>query len=265
MQKVLLLLALIIPVTLFSQVNQTDTSGLRQGKWQKTYPTGRMMYEGEFKDGKPVGEWTRYHEGGQLKAKIRYTEHSDSAYAQLFDPWGEKIAEGTYIQEQREGIWIFYSNERKVSEESFAGGVKHGVSRTYYPSGEILEESEWQNGLQEGNYQLFFENGKPYMQCKFSKNKRNGLCLSYFMNGRMEMEAYYKNNLRQGEWKYYNDQGEYLYSLNYEQGKLINPEVRDSIDNQLLQSLEKGSHTIPDPEKFMHNPTEYMMQMQRGR
>jgi antitoxin component YwqK of YwqJK toxin-antitoxin module len=262
-QKIVLFLALCIPVTLFSQVNQTDANGLRQGKWQKEYPNGRLMYEGIFEDGKPVGEWTRFHEGGQVKAKISYAESSDSAFAQLFDQWSKKIAEGAYVNEKRAGKWIFYSNNVKVAEEEFSNGKKHGLSRTFYPTGEVLEESEWKNGVQEGNYRVFFKTGKPYMQCKFSNGKRNGLCLSYFQNGRVEMEAHYQNNLRHGEWEFYNEQGEHLYKLIYEKGQLLNPEVRDSIDDLQLRSLENNRNSIPDPEKFMNDPSQYMMQMQQ--
>lgn len=265
MQKFLILIVLFFPVAIFAQVNQTDSDGLRQGKWQKTWPGGKLMYQGQFKDGKPVGEWTRFYEGGQVKAKINYTENSDSAFAQLFDEWGKKIAEGAYVNEKREGKWIFFSNNVKISEEEFSEGRKHGISRTYYPTGEVLEESEWENGTREGNYRVFFKNGKPYMQCKFSNGKRNGLCLSYFQNGRIEMEATYKNNLRHGEWKFYNEHGEYLYMLKYDNGQLLNPEVRDSIDNNQIMNLESGKQNIPDPEKFMNDPSEYMMQMQKVR
>lgn len=265
MRKLLLFLTMYIPVALFAQVNQTDSGGMRQGLWQKTYPNGRLMYKGEFKDDQPVGQWTRYYEGGQVKASISYRENSDSAYTQLFDLYGKKMAEGVYVNEKREGRWIFYSRGQVISEEEFANGVRHGMSRTYYPSGKLLETSEWKQGKQEGNYRVFFENGEPYMQCKFSDGKRNGLCLSYFPNGRIEMEAHYLNNLRHDEWKFYNEQGDFLYSLKYDQGRLLNPEVRDSIDNLEMQSIDKGRQSIPDPEKFMQNPTEYMMQMQNIR
>ncbi len=55
--RILVILFLLVPMFSFSQLNQTDTNGLRQGKWQKKQANGRLMYEGEFKDDKPVGEW----------------------------------------------------------------------------------------------------------------------------------------------------------------------------------------------------------------
>ncbi len=256
---------LIFQLNLYSQLNQTDTNGLRQGKWQKSYPNGKPMYDGYFEDGEPEGEWTRYYEGGQVKAKIKYDQNSDTASAVLFDQFGKKMAEGAYVDEKRAGKWQFYSDNRKVSEETFANGVKHGISRTYYPTGEVLEETDWQNGQQDGSYRVYYKDGKPYMQCKYSNGKRNGLCLSYFQNGRVEMEAHYLNNLRHNEWNYYDENGQIKYTLKYDQGNLLNPEVQDSIDNQVQDQFEKNRNPVTDPEDFMQDPSEYMMQMQKIR
>lgn len=261
MRKFFVILFLIIPFISFSQLNQTDSDGLRQGRWQRTYPDGRLMYEGFFKNDKPAGEWVRYYESGQIKARISYKSTSDSAAAQLFDKTGKKIAEGIYLNEKREGNWLLFANNVKVAEEEFKTGIKNGTSRKFYPTGELLEESDWKNGIEEGNYRVYFKNSKPYMQCKFSNGMRNGLCLSYYQNGRIEMEAYYKNNLRHGEWNFFSDKGDKLYTLIYEEGQLLNPEVRDSIDNKAILNLEAAGKSIPDPEKFMQDPSEYMMQM----
>lgn len=258
-------LIICLPFWVNAQINQTDADGLRQGKWEKRYPNGKLIYEGQFKDGEPVGNWTRYYPGGIVKAKIQHDENSDSAFVQLFNEPGKKIAEGNYVDEKREGKWTLYSGDIKISEEQYKNGEKHGISKTFYPTGELFEKTEWKNGEQEGNYEVFFKNGKPYMQCKYSNGKRNGLCLSYFKNGRVEMEAWYIDNLRNDEWKFYNEEGEFLYSLKYNQGKLLNPEVRDSIGNQKILEMEKGKQNIPDPEKFIQDPSEYMRQMERFR
>jgi antitoxin component YwqK of YwqJK toxin-antitoxin module len=264
MRKIILLIAVFISLEGYSQVNQTDSRGLRQGKWARNYANGRPMYEGFFKNDKPVGDWIRYHEGGQVKAKIKYATGSDSAFAQLYEQGGKKVAEGVFLDEKREGKWTFFSGDVKISEEEFKGGLKHGVSRRFYPSGEELEESEWQNGQQEGSYRVFFKDGSPYLQCKFSNGSRNGLCLSYFQNGRVEMESFYINNLRDKEWNYFDENGNLLYTLKYDRGNLLNPEVRDSIDRLQNHDFERKEN-IADPEKFLQDPSEYMMQMQKFR
>jgi antitoxin component YwqK of YwqJK toxin-antitoxin module len=259
--RILVFLILFLPLFSFSQINQTDTNGLRQGFWQKQQPNKRLMYEGNFKDGKPVGEWKRYHPGGQVKAVINYRTGSDSAFTQLFDEYGTKVAEGIYFNEKKAGIWNYFTDKRKVADEQFADGEKQGQSHKYYETGEVWEKTNWVRGKQEGNYSVFFKNGEPFFQCKMSNNQRNGLCLTYFQNGRVELEANYKNGLRNGEWKYFDEQGSYRYSLYYNEGKILNPNVRDSISNLQLQEMEVGKDTLADPEKFMENPSDYMMKM----
>ena len=257
--RILTFIIILFPIISFSQINQTDTNGLRQGLWKKQYPNGGLMYEGMFREGKPVGEWKRFHEGGQKKALISYIENSDSAYTLFFDVWGEKVAEGNYLNERKTGLWYLFSKNIKIAEEQFKNGDKHGICRKFFDTGELLEEAEWEFGKQEGKYQVFYKNGIPYMQCKFNNNMRNGLCLSYFQNGKLELEGNYNNNLRHGNWKYYNEAGELLHTLKYNEGQLLNPEVRDSIDNIQMQNMERGKKLLVDPEKFMENPSEYMM------
>jgi len=256
-------LILLFPLALAAQVNQTDANGLRQGHWEKRQDNGRLLYEGTFKDGKPVGEWKRYHPGGQVKAVIEY--HGDTAQTQLFDEWRKKVAEGAYVNEKKEGRWMIYNNDRLVADETYSKGEKNGPAHRYYDTGEVMEETHWLNGKQNGDYQVFFKNGDPYLQCKMANDMRNGLFLVYFENGRQEMVASYKNHLRDGEWKYYTKEGELRYTLYYNEGKILNPQVRDSVDNLQMQQLEKDKSAIPDPEKFMEDPSEYMLKSKMQR
>ncbi|MCY1720941.1 hypothetical protein OU798_11355 [Prolixibacteraceae bacterium Z1-6] len=255
--RIVFLILFFLPILAFSQINQTDANGLRQGKWEKKQANGRPVYEGEFKDDKPVGEWKRYHPGGQVKAIMIY--EGDTARTQLFDVWRKKVAEGNYVNQQKEGVWRIYKENLKVAEETYSKGALNGVLRRFYDTGEIMEETDWMNGKQDGNYQVFFKNGEPYMQCKMKDNVRNGLFLVYFDNGQQELVGEYKNNLRHGEWKYYNRNGENIYTLFYDNGQILNPAVRDSIDNLEMQNLEQNKGAILDPEKFMQDPSEYLM------
>jgi|SRR5690554_1445321 len=264
MSRILFLLLLIAPLFANSQVNQKDSNGLRQGKWQKSHPNGRLAYKGFFRDDKPIGKWIRYYEGGQIKARIEYVGLSDSAVAVLYDQFGRKMAEGSYLKEKREGVWQIFSENRKISEETYVKGRRHGTSRKYYPSGEVLEVTEWANGIQEGTHKILYKNGNPFLQCKYTGGKRNGLCVSYKENGRVELEAYYTNNLRDGEWKYYDNNGGLSYTLEYKNGKLLNPEVRDSVDINLQKQYDKR-RAVADPEDFIQDPTEYMIRMQQNR
>lgn len=251
-----LFLFLLLPFCGLSQINQTDANGLRQGLWQKKQVNGRLIYEGNFKDGKPVGEWKRFHPGGQVKALITY--QNDTAFTQLFDLYRKKVAEGKYFNQKKEGLWKYFKQKQVVSDENYRGGLKHGKARRYYPSGEVMEETDWANGKQEGNYQVFYKSGEPYVQCKMKDDMRNGLFLIQAKEGTQEVVGNYKNHLRHGDWKYFNDQGEVRYTLHYNEGVLLNPQVHDSIANLNMLETEKNKDSVVDPEKFMSDPSEYM-------
>lgn len=250
-------LILFFPILAFSQINQTDANGLRQGKWEKRSIEGRLIYEGSFKDGKPVGEWKRYHEKGQLKAEMIYK--GDTAQTVLYDVWRKKVASGNYVNQKKEGIWCIYKDAQKVAEERYKNGLKHGVSRRYYSSREVMEETDWVQGEKDGNYQVYFKSGEPYLQCKMQNNKRHGLFLVYSIDGTQELVGEYKSNLRHGKWNYNNEKGELMYTLFYDEGQLLNPAVRDSVENVKMEDLEKGKGVVLDPEKFMDDPSGYMM------
>lgn len=261
--RYLLALLIFLPTLVFAQTNQTDANGLRQGLWQKKQDNGRLIYEGNFKNDKPVGEWKRYHPGGQVKAIIEYK--GDTAYTQLFDVWRKKVAEGNYVNQQKEGVWKIYKNGQLTADEEYKLGVKNGKSHQYYDTGEVMEEKEWVNEKEDGDYQIFYKSGEPYMQCKMKQGMRHGLFLVSYENGRQEMVAEYRNNLRHGEWKYFDKEGNLQYTLYYDNGQILNPAVRDSVDNLKMKALEKNKGTIPDPEKFLQDPSEYMMRDQRQR
>jgi antitoxin component YwqK of YwqJK toxin-antitoxin module len=217
------------------------------------------MYRGAFKDNKPVGEWLRYHEEGGLKALLQYSETSDTVKARLYETASQPVAEGVYVREKKEGIWLYYSGETKISEESFMNGIKSGICRKFYPTGELLEESLWKENRKEGKYQAFFPTGKPFLQCIFSEGIRNGRCFTYYPSGLTEVESQYKNDKPDGEWKYLDENGNIRFTLLYEKGILKNPEALDSLGTKELEELEKQKGKLDDPEKYLQNPEEYLM------
>lgn len=57
-----------------NNINQMDAKGEKQGYWIKKYPDGQILYEGSFRNNKPVGEFKRYYEDGSLKSVLMYSD-----------------------------------------------------------------------------------------------------------------------------------------------------------------------------------------------
>lgn len=242
--------------------NVTDANGKKQGFWTKRDREGRLVYQGTFKDDKPVGEMKRYHPNGAVMAVLNYLEASEVADARLFDERGKLIARGRYEGQKKVGEWTYLADSKIVMTETYVNGMKEGTARRYYKTGELLEESVWKSDQLEGLSRTFFQDGKVYLECNYAAGQLNGSFKSSFANGNPELEAFYTAGLRDKDWSYYDASGKLLYVLKFDRGKLLNPEVQDSVENARSKEFQPEKNNIPDPEKFMQNPEEYMRLMQ---
>jgi antitoxin component YwqK of YwqJK toxin-antitoxin module len=197
-----------------------------------------------------------------MMAMMLFTEGSDTANAQLFDERGNLIGKGKYIGQKKTGEWNYFQNSKVVSTENFLDGQKTGHCKRYYSTGEILEESNWKLNKLDGLYRIYFQEGKTYLECTYSDGQLNGLFKTWFENGKPEIEANYDHNVRDKDWKYFDETGNVRYVLKFNRGKLTNPEIQDSIDRVKFESYKRKADNLPDPEKFVQNPEEYMRLMQ---
>lgn len=264
MRGLIICLFLLMSGSMIAQntVNQVDAQGRKQGSWIKKDFEGKLIYQATFKDDKPVGEMKRFHPNGNLKAVMNFTEGTDESDAQLFDERGKMIAKGKYSGQKKTGEWTYLLDSKVVSTETYVNGQKNGTSKRFYKTGELLEESNWQNDKLNGIYRTYFQDGKAFLECTYTEGLRNGTFKTWFANGKPELEAIYTNDTRDKDWKYYRPGGELQYTLKFELGKLLNPEVQDRMDKEKTDTYRSKGDSVPDPEKFMQNPEEYMRLMQ---
>ena len=70
-----------------------------------------------------------------------------------------------------------------IALEELSGGMKNGTCRKFYPSGELLEEAEWQDNRMHGKYAAYFTSGKAFLECHYVNGQRDGTCLGYYPSG----------------------------------------------------------------------------------
>src|SRR5690606_29422552 len=111
----------------FSQTeewNQTNEKGEKVGQWRDFYKNANLRYTGQFKNGKPFGEFENYYEDGKLQAILTYIT-PEKAYAELYYQTGEILAKGYYFNQQRDSVWTTYGAKgRVVSKGGYLGGKK---------------------------------------------------------------------------------------------------------------------------------------------
>lgn len=241
----LLTLLLLLPLLLQAQ-NLTDAEGKKQGPWVKKYPNGNLMYEGAFRDDRPVGLFRRYNEDGILLSELNYSDSNDETGAVFFYPDGTKAAEGTYAGRKKEGLWKFYSATQPsylACEEHYTGDVRNGLSTKYYPEGTVAETVTWDNGGRTGEWLQYYPDGAICLRAEYIAGKLEGPFSYYHRNGNLYYEGHYSEDIKTGDWMVFYENGKLKQIIEYREGRPADPKVADQ-ETKFLDDLEKNRDKI---------------------
>lgn len=210
----LLLFLIMFNMSLFSQndSNKTDNLGRRQGRWIDYHQNGQIRYTGEFKNNEPLGEFLYYSEKGELTAKINYEKRKGKdmqpqlSTCEMYSTNGNVIARGNYIDRKKHGQWEYFSENGGVLilKENYDNGLLTGTSVAYSPMTQnIIEETEYLNGIKDGLCNKYYDNGRPMVKMSYKNDKLDGNYISYYPNGIPKEEGMFKDGIKIGEWKTY--------------------------------------------------------------
>ncbi len=241
-------------------LNRIDKQGRKTGYWVQTDAQGAKTFEGNFLDGHPVGKFTRYHPNGKIKADMNYDPSGTRVESKLFDNQGRLRAEGTYVNQKRDGIWNFMSEKNlPVYRISYRNGFLHGEAVWFDAAGKPLEKTNWNNNLMNEEQIIFHPGGNHQVRMHFTDGKMDGPYRVFYPNGNPEISGSYDNDLKSGTWTYYQPDGKTDYILKYERGKLLNPEILDKRQQESFARYEENRRQLRDPQMFMNNPEEYLI------
>lgn len=199
-----------------------DALGRKQGYWKKKdEKTGRLIYEGEFKDDKPVGKFRYYYPNDSVRSIMHFKDGGKSAYARLFHLSGKRMAEGRYTgKELKDSVWTYYDEAGVlISREKYVNGKKEGASFVYFPDGTISEERNYKNDLQDGPFKQYFDAKRLRAQGVFVKGNLEGKVSYYFPNGVEAAAGYYVNGQKNGPWIYKSQDGKITDKELYKNGQ----------------------------------------------
>lgn len=230
-------------------VNQVDEMGRKQGYWEKTFPNGKLMYKGYFKDGEPVGKMYRYFDTGELKAIMLYKENSPKVYTRFYYDDGELAGEGMYNDSRKDSLWTYYSfySAAITSTENYVDGIKQGLEKKYYPNGQVSEEIEWNNNTRDGVWNQYFDDGTIKLKSFYSNNKVTGPYTFYWPNGNLYIKGQFVDNKRNGKWFFYTDEGKLKSEIDYHYGKAENEDEIIAKDQEFFKMVEENIGKFSDP------------------
>lgn len=231
--------------------NETDKKGRKQGEWTKTYPNGKVMYQGTFKDDKPVGEFRRYYESGALKI-VQIYESAERSQVTIYDTDGKTItAKGTYQGKEKDAEWTYYVDGKVSLIEIYNNGKKNGVSKIYTKNGELIEEIPYVNDQIDGMRKCYLQDGTRYSEASYKKGVEHGSYKLYEGHDFPVMEGVYKNGKRDGDWIMKDDNGKQTDVLKYKDGVLLNDKELKKEYSESFDKNEKNKGRFVEPDQLI--------------
>lgn len=220
----LFIILILISSNLFGQLNnKVDEQGKKQGLWTK-YKDGVKFYEGHFKDGYPVGEFSRYYPSGRLMLKSTYSEQGSRRLSEFYydERKSQLKAKGLFIDKKKEGAWLIYNESGiLVSEEHYKNDTANGVWKLHNYFGSLVKETPYSMGRINGLQKEYFEKGNLKRVISFKMDTVNGSTKIYFPEGQIRIEGYYNFGLQDKDWTYYEANGDVLFIETYQEGVMI--------------------------------------------
>jgi antitoxin component YwqK of YwqJK toxin-antitoxin module len=254
--KFILVLAIVtLPFNGFSQtadtINKTDKNGIKLGHWIKKYPNGKVQYDGYFVNNHPVGKFKRYYETDTLHSVLIYSPDGNTAEATLYHPNGLIASKGKFINQLKEGKWVFYSARIDgyiICEEEYLNNLKNGPSVKYYPDKSVAEKLIYTKDVKTGPWVQYLPGGVLCLKATYVNGQLQGKFEIFNAEGKPEFTGQYKDDLRDGKWYTYNSDGTFKNTFEYINGRVKDPE-KNKKETEYLEALDKNKGKISDPEK----------------
>lgn len=243
---VVAVISFLIPSVSSGQINQTDAQGRKQGQWIKKYPNSSVvMYQGTFKNDKPVGTFTYNYKSNKVKAIIKHDEKTSRSEALYYYENGRLMSKGIYRNMKKDSVWVSFNEQGRITmTETYKDDLLHGEKQLYYIPDDpenntevVISVYNYANGNPDGKFVEYYPNKVVRKTGQFKNNQRDGKWIHYELNGsKMIEENYYQGKLH-GWYIGYDQNGKEGQRTYYYHGNLVEGE---RLKNLLQQMKEKG-------------------------
>lgn len=236
----------LIPSVSSGQINQTDAQGRKQGQWIKKYPNSSVvMYQGTFKNDKPVGTFTYNYKSNKVKAIIKHDEKTSRSEALYYYENGRLMSKGIYRNMKKDSVWVSFNEQGRITmTETYKDDLLHGEKQLYYIPDDpenntevVISVYNYTNGNPDGKFVEYYPNKVVRKTGQFKNNQRDGKWIHYELNGNKLIEENYYLGKLHGWYIGYDQNGKEGQRKYYYHGNLVEGEPLKKL---LQQMKEKG-------------------------
>lgn len=215
-------------------LQENFSDGKLTGIEKHFYPNGNLRTQNSMKEGVITKTVSYDLSGNELYSA---SEENNELYYKNFYSDGTLRRMGLLQNGKMHGKWSTFSPSGIVlSDEQYIDGVSHGTQKFYYINGQLRTEYSNRNDSLEGAYKQYHENGTLKLITYYEKGLNQGDYRTYYSNGQLSDIYYAKDDQVVGRNIEYDVEGKINSTLQYDdEGEIINTIVFDN---------EKTKHTI---------------------
>ncbi|MEM8866129.1 MAG: toxin-antitoxin system YwqK family antitoxin [Planctomycetota bacterium] len=178
----------------------SDNSFVNNGFYREYYQSGELFVDGAFELGVRTGDWTYYHENGEVAKKLSFVDGEPDGSVEVRRADGTLEAKREYAAGKRVGTWMIYgeTGEQLIREENYVDGLPEGVWKQWYPSGQLWRETTFKAGKRDGKAREWNADGTPRAEAEFVAGVREGVTTEWNAAGE-KIERRYKDGKLQFE------------------------------------------------------------------
>ena len=212
-----------------------------KGKEYSSY-NDRLIFEGEYKNGKRNGKGKKYDYNGKLEYEGEYLNGKRNGKGKVYDFEGNLRFEGEYLNGNKNGKAKEYYKGRLIFDGKYLNGKKWN-GKIYDDKKNIIYELKKGAGYIK-EYDYF---GKLEFEGEYLNGDRNGKGKEYDHTGKLRFEGKYKNGKRDGIGKEYYE-GKLIFEGIYLNGNRWDGKVYDNKNN--IYELKNGTGLIKQYDEF---------------
>lgn len=147
-------------------------------------------------------------------------------------PDENKIEEGNYTNDRKDGLWIMYYPDGTVKlEGEFKNGRPKGKYTKYHSNGEKMEEGTFTGRKYVGPLTRYHENGQVAQKMEFNdEGKTDGTVTYFYENGQKEFEFSTKDGVESGEATRWYENGDVKEVITYDGGTVAKSEKKERVN-----------------------------------
>ena len=201
-------------------LNKMNEKNLKTGFWMER--NGEYTHQGYYIDSKKDGNWVTFLSNDMIFKLETWKNGVKDGLSLQFDRKSKLTAMENYRGGELNGLCIYYApaNDFPQKEMSYNMGKLEGMSRIFYETGKIQEESFYKDNLKSGPSRWYNKTGRMIAMYNYQGGQFEGIQRTYYENDTTQCISNYSNNLLNGDYKEYYRNGVLKVSGKYLNGQI---------------------------------------------